>query len=151
MIPIQIHSEDELKSLLEQHTGSPKLVWDVRGVITPSYIQVRRERYYLAYSRGKSTMMFKKDTSGSFLLDIIPKRICRPGVEGIDAAMMVKIQNLINAGGRITSWYRGFMLELPQPLLEFEILDMLRAGWTDYYDFPRSQYGPSQSQLRMCP
>jgi hypothetical protein len=148
MVPIKIQTETDLKALLKQHTGSDKMTWDLRGLILANYTVRIGTLYYLAYSRGKSTLIFRQNNIETFLLEVIPKRICRSFVEGIDASMLRLVTPLINAGSHLIYSNRGLSLELNQTLTPAVVLDMLRAGWTEYFEFPR---GYGKPQLRMRP
>ena len=137
MIPQQISTDEELEDILRQHTGSKHAIWDLR-MLLPQHRRFAEpgNRYYRAYSRGKTTIVLFKSEAGLFLVDVVPKRLHGAWFDGIDYDMIKPMLPLFQDGGKLNvGWHSTLTMNLARPLREKEILEFLEAGWTEYVEY----------------
>lgn len=147
----QVKDTKQLQELLKKHTGSKSiprsLEYDLQ--IYPAsygraYYNPGFNSYYIAYSRGASTLIFSRKDMGNSsipptitLLDVIPKVSRSNWVEGIDAPILTAIMPIINQGGKILASYPNkIKVSVPEHLTatlpESEIVKILSLGFKRY-------------------
>lgn len=130
-----IDTLEKLQDVLKTYTGSATVSYQLNHLFGSDYIRTD----YVAYSRGKNTLVFKKDAVENqlTLLEVFPKIKLTSFKDGVDADLIYKVYMIAPVAWKVTSAYSTHLtLSLNVILTEQQIVEILKLGFSDawFYD-----------------